>query len=278
MDSLTRAVLIGVPCAVIVLMILWPAYGIFFLLSLLILAAICLKAGLHTTPDPWRPVIYRWGQLHRLGPSGVVFLLPGIDALGGPDERVDLRPLSQDIVVSQIASAEGDAVYLNLELTWQMHPAMTRLTPLMKQTLQKMPEQRQRMIEHTVSVVARHLLLNYSSDQLRRADLRENATEILRNAVNELLAPHGLLIDTVFWRGSLPSDEYIKAKLAIKIAHERLAALIDDVALVRERLPDVAPGEFLTQQAWIDLLRRGIAPPVLPGLPYMPPPPTKHAD
>mgnify|MGYP001241984500 CR=1 FL=1 len=278
MDSLTRVVVIGVPCAVIVLIILFPAHGIFFLLGFAILAVISLKVGLHTTPDPWRPAIYRFGQLHRLGPGGVIFLLPGIDALGGPDERVDMRPLSQDIVVSQIASADGDSVYMNLELTWQMHPAVTRFTSQMKQTFLKTPEQRRRMIEQIVSVVARHLLLNYSANQLRRADLRENATEILRDAVNELLAPHGLLIDTIFWRGSLPSDEYIKAKLAIKIAHERLAALIDDVALVRERLPDVAPADFLTQQAWIDLLRQGVSPPALPGLPYMPPPPARHPD
>jgi regulator of protease activity HflC (stomatin/prohibitin superfamily) len=278
MDSLTRAIVIGVPCAVVVLVILFPAYGIFFLLTLIILTAISLKVGLHTTPDPWRPVIYRWGQMHRLGPGGVIFLLPGMDALGSADERVDMRPLSQDIVVSQIASVDGESIYMNLELTWRMHPDVTRLTAQIKQTFLRTPEQRRRMIEQTVSVVARHLLLNYSASQLRRADLRENATEILRDAVNELLAPHGLLIDTIFWRGSVPSDEYIKAKLAIKIAHERLAAMIDDVALVRERLPDVSPGDFLTQQAWIDLLRRGVAPPMLPGLPYMPPPPQRPAN
>lgn len=138
------------------------------------------------------------------------------------------------------------------------------------------------MIEHTVSVVARYLLLNFTSAHLSRADQRESITEILRSSVNELLAPHGLLLETVFWRGASQSDDYLKNKLAMKIAHERVEAIIKDVQLVRERLPEVSPGEFLAQQAYIDLLRRGITPPIMPGqlgnaaipgLPYMPPPP-----
>jgi regulator of protease activity HflC (stomatin/prohibitin superfamily) len=271
MDALTRVVVIGVPCAVLVLVILFPALGVWLILGFILLLIGALKTGLHTTPDPLRPIIMRFGKMHRLGPAGGVFLLPGIDGLAGV--TVDTRPTSQDMVIAQVSSAEGDSVYLNLELTWQIHPDLARLSPAHKQMLLKNDEQRRRMMEQTVSVVARQLMLNYTAEQLRRSDLREGATEILRDAVNEMLTPHGLWVATVFWRGSMPAKEYLDARLAIKIAHERLEAVIKDVQLVRHHLPDVAPAEFLAQQAWIDLLRRGVAPSTVPGLPYMPPPP-----
>lgn len=271
MDALTRTLVIGVPCVVIVLIILFPALGIWLMLGFIILMIVVLKTGLHSTPDPLRPIIMRFGHMHRLGPTGGVFLLPGIDRLSGM--TVDTRPVSQDLVIAQVTSMEGESVYLNLELTWQIHPDLVRLTPLTRQMLLKTDKQRRRMMEQNVSVVARQLMLNYTAEQLRRSDLREGATEILRDAVNEILASHGLWVATVFWRGSMPAKEYLEARLAIKIAHERLEAVIKDVQLVRQHLPDVSPAEFLAQQAWIDLLRRGVPPPTFPGLPYMPPPP-----
>jgi regulator of protease activity HflC (stomatin/prohibitin superfamily) len=271
MDALTRIVVIGVPCAVVALVMLFPALGVWLILGFIALVSVALKVGLHTTPDPLRPIITRFGQMHRLGPPGSIFVLPGVDGLAGL--TVDMRPTSQDLVIAQVSSAEGESVYLNLELTWQIHPDLVLLTPASKQMLLKNEEQRRRMMEQTVSVVARQLMLSYTAEQLRRSDLREGATEILRDAVNEILAPQGLWVATVFWRGSLPAKEYLEAKLAIKIAHERLEATIKDVQLVRQHLPEVAPAEFLAQQAWIDLLRRGVPPSTLPGLPYMPPPP-----
>src|SRR6185437_8042411 len=124
MDSLTRVFVIGAPGALIILALAFPMFGIVIILLGVVLALICLKMGMYATPDPLRPIIYRWGQMHRLGPGGVVFLMPGIDAAGA--EQIDMRPISQDFVVSQINAAEGDAVYLNLELSWQFRPDIAR--------------------------------------------------------------------------------------------------------------------------------------------------------
>src|SRR5579883_996896 len=107
MDSLTRILVIGAPGAVLVLALAFPALGLAIILLGIVLALVCMKVGLHVTPEPMRPLIYRWGQMHRLGPSGMTFLIPGIDAIG--PEQIDMRPVSQDFVVSQINSADGDA-------------------------------------------------------------------------------------------------------------------------------------------------------------------------
>ena len=283
MDSFSRALALGTPAIVVVLMIMFPALSFWILLLALILTGIALKAGLHNVPEPDRAIIYRFGQMHRLGPSGMVFLVPGVDEM--LHEKVDMRPVSQEFVVMQISTGDGDAVYLNLELTWQLRSDIHYIDANMKQTFLRTTDQRKKMIEHTVSVVARNVLLNYTGAHLNRADIRENITEVLRSVVNELLMPYGMVLDTVFWKGSSQSDDYLKNKLAMKIAHERVEAIIKDVQMVRERLPDVSPSEFLAQQAYIDLLRRGITPPMLPGqmgnatipgLPYMPPRPEKE--
>jgi len=277
MDSLTRALLIGAPSLVIVSVLLFPSYGPFIFLAAAIVAAVALRVGLHNTPDPFRPIIYRFGQMHRLGQPGVSLLLPFIDEQA--PQSLDMRPLSLKFDVYQLAASDGDSVFMNLELTWQMRPDVDRIDPLLKQTLLKSPEQRERLVEHTISTVARQVLLNYTTAALKRSDARESITEILRNAVNELLAPHGLMVETIFWRGSVPSPDYLKAKLAMKIAHEQLELYVQDMALVGEQLPSVDPETFVLRQTWLELARRGIAPPVgalpaaTPGLPYMPPPP-----
>ncbi|MBA3825516.1 MAG: SPFH domain-containing protein, partial [Ktedonobacterales bacterium] len=239
MDSLTRALLIGAPSFVIVLVLLFPNHGLWIVLAAAILAAIGLRIGLHNTPDPFRPLIYRFGQMHRLGQPGVIVLLPFIDEEARTP--IDMRPLSLKFDVYQLAASDGDTVYMNLELTWQIRSDVDRIDPLLKQTLLKSPEQRERLVEHTISTVARQLLLNYTTVALKRSDVRESITEILRNAVNELLAPHGLMVETIFWRGSIPSNEYLKAKLAMKIAHEQLELYVQDMALVGEHLPGVDP-------------------------------------
>ena len=279
MDSLTRALIIGAPCLVIVLVLLFPNHGPLIVLAVAILMAILLKAGLHNTPDPLRPIIYRFGQMHRLGQPGVIVLLPFIEEQ--TEHPLDMRPLSLKFDVYQLTASDGESVYMNLELTWQIRSDVDRIDPLLKQTLLKSPEQREHLVEQTISTVARQLLLNYTSVAIKRSDVRESITEILRNAVNELLAPHGLMIETIFWRGSVPSSDYIKAKLAMKIAHEQLEMYVRDMALVGEQLPGVDPEAFVLRQAWLELARKGIAPPMgmmappaTHGLPYMPPSPT----
>lgn len=280
MDSLSRALLIGAPCLVIILVILFPTHGVLIILSALIVTAVALKLGLRNTPDPFRPIIYRFGQIHRLGPAGVIMLLPFIDEQA--TQLIDMRPISLKFDVYQLAASDGESVYMNLEMTWQLRPDIQRIDALLKQTFLKSPEQREQMVEHTSSVVARQVLLGYTTPLLKRSDVREAITEILRDAVNDLLAPHGLMIETIFWRGSVPSSEYVKAKLAMKIAHEQLALYVEDMQNIGAQLPGVDPETFVLHQAWLELARRGIAPPVgtLPpttgaALPYMPPrPPT----
>jgi regulator of protease activity HflC (stomatin/prohibitin superfamily) len=275
MDPLARALAIGTPCIVALLIYIFPEFTPLILITASVLTFIMLRFGWRSVPEPARPIIYRFGQMHRLGPSGAFFLIPGIDEQFG--EPIDVRPMSQDFTVMQIMSGDGESIYMNLELTWQLRPNIGHINASIRQTLLKSIDQRKAMIEHTVSVVARQLLLNYTSTNLNRADARESIIDVLRSAVNELLAPHGLMVETIFWRGSSQSDEYLKNRLAMKISHERVEATIKDIQVIRERLPDVDPTDFLAQQAWIDMMRRGLTPPNLtdhvPGLPYMPPQP-----
>lgn len=267
MDSSFRVVLVGAASIAIALVMLLPSAALLVVAVWLMAQAILFRVSLHRVAEPHRPIILRLGQMHRLGPSGVFFLAPWVDTIEG---TVSMKPESQEFTVTQLHAGDGDGVYMNLELIWRLRPDIFKIDEPLKQMLLKTEEQRRRLVEQSVSTLARQLLLHYGGDQLKRADTRDHVTEILRTAVNEYLLPHGMMIDSIFWRGTNPAKEMNEAKLRIKIAHEQVQGMVYDMELVRQRFPDLPAEEFLAYQAWLELIRRGVSPPGVPNMPLFP--------
>ncbi len=271
MESSYRTVLIALGCAAIALALLAPRALPLIAVGWAVALPLSWLACMRRIAEPYRPIVSRLGMMHRLGPPGFAFVIPLIEQIS---QRVSVMPHMQQFVVHQIASSDGNTMYMNLELTWRVRPDITTIDDALRQALLKTDEQLNLMIEQTVSVVARQLVLSFAPDHLKRADTRESVTEILRSAVNEMLTPHGLMIDTVFWRGSVPAADLIKERLAISISHERVEGLIRDITLMQERLPGMQADQIMLYQTWLDLLRRGIAPPTAPpGIFHIPTPP-----
>jgi regulator of protease activity HflC (stomatin/prohibitin superfamily) len=272
MDPSYRRVLAGLSGFALVSIVLFPhALGAILIVWLVAMVA-SWPACMRSVPEPQRAIVMRGGVMHHLGASGLVCVIPLIESLG---KRVEMSPHSQSFVVHQIAANDGKSIYMNLELTWRLRPDITMIDDALRQTLLKTDEQQRAMIEQNVSVIAREIVLLFAPDQLKRADTRESIAEIMRAAVNDLLRPHGLEIETIFWRGSLTSSKVIEERQAIAISQERVEALIREIKLLQEQLPGMPVEQLLIYQAWVDLLRRGIAPPAPPGYFHMPSPPQK---
>lgn len=251
----------GIACGVLAI-ITWTMFP--WLVAWIALQAIVLKLCLRRVDEPQRAIIMRLGQMHHLAASGLVFLVPLYDALGS---RITMKPVPQKFTVYQLGAQDGSSIYLNLELFWRFRPDIDRITTPLKQTMLKDDTELKAMVEQAVTVVARQLVLSYTPDQLKRADSREALTDVLRSSVNEVLSPHGIQIETIFWRGSIPSSELLQERLAITLSRERLRAMIADVQTVQEELPSMSAEQFLAFQAWLELLKKGLPAPNLP--PYI---------
>ena len=277
MDFSFRTFAAALASLAIALIILLPNHLLIIAIAWLITQGIAVKACMRRVDEPERPIIMRLGLIHHLGPSGVFFLAPWIESLG---DVVSMKPEYLEFTVTQLNAGDGDGVYMNLELTWRLRPDLDRIDEMTKLVLYKTIEQRRKFVEQGITVVARQLIHSYTSDQLKPADTREYVTEILRNAVNEYFAGSGIMIDTIFWRGSNPAKEVQEAKLKAKVVHEQVQGMVRDMELVKQRFPDISAEEFLAYSAWMDLIRRGISPPGVPNMPQFPvalPPPPPRA-
>ncbi len=275
MDSSMRGLFVGMAAIAIALMIFLPNLALLILFCWILTQGGIWVTCMRRVNEPERAIILRYGHIHHLSPSGIFFMLPWAETMG---DLVNMKPESQEFTITQLHAGDGEGVYMNLELTWRIRPDLDTIDEQAKQFLLKTPDQRKTYIEHSVNVVARQLVQDYTSDQLKRADARERAIDIIRTAINEMLEPSGVMIDSLFWRGSSPAKELNDAKLKVKIAHEQVQGMLTDIEAVRERLPDVPAQEFLTYQAWIELIRRGVSPPGAPNMPQFPLNPTPPAS
>ncbi len=275
MDSSLRGLFVGMAAVAIALMIFLPNLALLILFCWILAQGGIWVTCMHRVNEPERAIILRYGHIHHLSPSGIFLVLPWAETLG---DLVNMKPESQEFTITQLSAGDGDGVYMNLELTWRIRPDLDKIDEQSKQFLLKTSDQRRTYIEHSVNVVARQLIQEYTSDQLKRADARERAIDIIRTAINEMLEPSGAMIDTLFWRGSSPAKELNDAKLKVKIAHEQVQGMLTDIEIVRQRLPDVSAEEFLAYQAWLELIRRGVSPPGVPNMPQFPLIPTPPAS
>jgi len=194
-----------------------------------------------------------------------------------------MRPHPQKLSVHQVATGDGSPIYINLGLVWRFDPGIRNIDDYLKQIFLKTEEQIEALVEQTVTIIARRLVQRH--DTLKDANARQRCIDILLREAKQVLAGYGIQVDHIFWRGSITSNEVLRAQRRIRIEHERLRAMITDVQTIREKVPNVSAEQFLTFQAWLELLRHGIpaplSPPNIPGMPagtMQPPTPSDNED
>lgn len=259
----------------IALLIFFPNIAALLIFVALVIGVILAFTCVHQINEPFRPVIFRNGQMYRLAPPGLVFLIPLIDTfehVGETDEHINggksyinFKPITFVCKIYQIMTNDDDTIDMEVELEWQLRQSIDHIDDALRQTLLESSEQRQRHIEHVLSVVVRHLVMAYSSTQIKRADIRDRVLEDLFTSANELIFIRGLVINTLYWPRLAINDEIWRARREIKITHERVEGLIADVQTVQKLMPGLPAEEFLAYQAWIELLRKGISIPQMPG-------------
>jgi regulator of protease activity HflC (stomatin/prohibitin superfamily) len=258
-----------VVAAILIVAIVNKAYVGIAIIAVVILGILYSIFCVRIINEPDQPIIWRGGQMHHLGQPGVNLLIPIVESIQGTVDTMTQR--SQKFEVHQVATGDGSSVYMNLELDWRFHPDIYRIDYMLKQTFLRSEEQLEALVDQTVTIKARHLVQQYTSDTFKDADTRQRCVDILRQHANQALAAHGIIVDHIFWRGSIPKPEVLKARREISIEQERLRAMITEVQIIQEKLPNVSAEQFLTFRAWLELLRHGIpaplSPPNIPGMP-----------
>jgi|GEM_PF-2876748 len=254
----------------VVLAVFFPDKIGFIAVAGIIVFFVSYRLSIHIIKEPLRPIIFRWGQIYRLGPSGWIFLLPTVETMA---ECVDMSPHSHEFTVINIHDTGGSSVYLNVEIFWRLRSTIDMIDEPIKLMLLKSDTDRIRLVEQAISVVARQLVLSYRPDQIGRADIRQEFTYHLCTAVNEYLFVHGLMVESLFWRGSNTHEDINKAKREITISHEQVGGLLADMQLIQEKMPNISPEQLLAYKAYLELIRRGMPIPTLPNLGVLSAPP-----
>jgi hypothetical protein len=255
MDSVYRAFLVVTLSAVVVLLLLFPEYLAIILLSWTSIMIISVRFCTRRIDEPKRPLILRFGRLHRLGPSGLNFVVPFAEKISND---VDMSPHVHKFVVSQIHDDQNNPIHMNIELLWRLNPGINEIDEDLKLTLLRDDDQRKTHVEQVITVFARQIVLHHPGKLMNRADTREAIMNALRNAVNEYLQPQGLILESIFWRGSMPAEEVSRAHRETNIAHIRIKGLLEDLHTVQESLPDMSAEQFLAYQTYLEMLKRGM--------------------
>ncbi len=169
-------------------------------------------------------------------------------------------------------SDSNERFYAELQIRWRISPEITLIDQMIKMTLimdlrlnEKSPDtsidELGQMVDQTINVAAKHLALHYPKQAFERIDTREDFIQVLRDSVNEIFKPYGLVLETVYWVDFDSNKDKLAAQVEIAISHERVSGLIKDIQEIREKLPDLPPEDIITLQAYLDLLRRGLPPP-----------------
>jgi regulator of protease activity HflC (stomatin/prohibitin superfamily) len=253
--------------AILIVAIVNKAYFGIAIIAVVILGILYRVFCVRIVNEPDQPIIWRGGQMHHLGQSGFNLLIPFVENIDGHVNTMTPHP--QKFTVHQVATGDGTSIFMNLELEWRFHPGIYYIDYQLKQIFLKTDDQIEALVEQTVTIIARRLVQRH--DSLRGADVRQRCIDILLHEANHALDGYGIQVDHIFWRGSITSNEVLRAQRRIRIEHERLHAMIADVQTLREKLPNVSAEQFLTFQAWLELLRHGIpaplSPPNIPGMP-----------
>jgi hypothetical protein len=118
-------------------------------------------------------------------------------------------------------------------------------------------ERRKTLVAETMILTARQIVFSYTAPQLGTTAAREAAMAEMTRAGNERLNVSGILVDRVFWRGSVYPTKLSEAKLEGAIRLERTQTLIAMIEAFKKRLPEMQPEEIMALDAWLDTFGRG---------------------
>jgi hypothetical protein len=241
-------------CLVFVFYYPWTA---FFLLPLWIAFALLLwKVAMTPVSEPKRAVVFRMEVFHHIARSGYIFLMPGLDRI---EREISVGEEIMDFKVPQFYTADGDRPTCNLEVAWKIRNDVEgRVSDRVREMVLMSDELRKKLVEQTVIGIARELALSYDAIQLKDNRVREGFCTTVTQAANEILTGHGLVIERIFWRGSLPLPEVQKAQVEGQVAETEVKSMVKAIKAIREDLGESVSAEDLyALHEFIKMMRRG---------------------
>jgi hypothetical protein len=253
----TYNVTVFVAACVGVVLFLYSPERVWLIVAAEILFSIFLwLLAMRPVHEPDRAVVYRLAQFHHVAGPGRIFLVPTLDHIEGV---LDMTPQETGTIeVPQIRTADGESVRTNLEITWRIHPDVQgRVSPKVREMIMMADERRKTLVAETMILTARQIVFSYAAVQLGTTPAREAATAEIMRAGNERLSVSGILVDRVFWRGSVYPMKLTEAKLEGAIRLERTQTLIAMIEAFKKRLPEMQPEEIMALDAWLDTFGQG---------------------
>jgi regulator of protease activity HflC (stomatin/prohibitin superfamily) len=242
-------------CIGVVLFLYYPDRALLIAAVEAVFALLLWLITMRPVPEPDRALIYRLALLNRVAGPGYVFLIPALDHIEG---TLDMGLHEKAIEVPNIRGMDQQYVRTNLEVSWRIHPTVQgRLPARVRETLLMNDQQREKMVEEKVILIARQVVNSYTSEQLKPAAAREAATATMTDAVNEILEGYGLQVERIFWRGSQFPAKLSAAQLEGAVRLEEAKTLIATLEEARKHFPDLPAEEFLALSAWLDMYRHG---------------------
>lgn len=243
-------------CICLVFIFYYP-WTVFFLLPLWVAFILLLwKVAMVAVSEPKRAVIFRLEVFHHIARSGYIFLMPGLDRI---EREISVGETMLDFKVPQFFTADGQRPTCNLEVAWKLRNDVEgRVNDRVREMVLASDEHRQKIVEQAVIRMARELALSYVSDQLKDNRVREGFCTTLVQAANEMLNSHGLVIERIFWRGSLPLPDVQKAEVEGMVAAAEVKSMVNMIKTIREDLGEnVSPEDLYAMHEFIKMMRKG---------------------
>jgi len=257
-------------CFCLVFIFYYP-WTVFFLLPLWIALALGLwKFAMVPISEPNRAVIFRLEVFHHVANSGYVFLLPSLDRVA---QEISTAEHLMDFKVPQFYTSDGQRPTCNLEVAWKIkHEVEGRVSDKVRDMVLMNDEQRQKLVEQTTISIARQLALSYASEQIKDNRVREGFCTTIRQAANEVLHSYGLIVERIFWRGSLPIPDVQSAEVRGMVEAAEVKSMVNAIKMIREELgAEVSAEDLYTMYEYITMLRKGGVNPFNRGTPPTPP-------
>ena len=243
-------------CICLVFIFYYP-WTVFFLLPLWIAFALLLwKVAMVPVSEPKRAVVFRMEVFHHVARSGYVFLLPTFDRI---ERDVSVGEEIMDFKVPQFYTADSERPTCNLEVAWKIRNDVEgRISDKVREMVLMSDDLRKKLVEQTVIGIARELALSYDAAQLKDNRVREGFCTTVTQAANEILSGHGLVIERIFWRGSLPLPEVLKAEVDGMVAAAEVKSMVNAIKAIREDLgANVSAEDLYAMHEFIKMMRKG---------------------
>jgi hypothetical protein len=243
-------------CICLVFIFYYP-WTVFFLLPLWVAFILALwKVAMVAVSEPKRPVIFRLEIFHHIARSGYIFLMPGLDRI---EREISIAEEMLELKVPQFVTANGEKITCNLEIAWKIRNDVEgRVSDKVREMALMTDEHRTKLVEQTIIRMARELALSYVSEQLKDNRIREGFCTTVVQAANEILNSHGLIVERIFWRGSLTPPSVQEAQVQGQVAAEEVKAMVNMIKTIREDLgQDVSAEDLYAMHQFIKMMQKG---------------------